>query len=65
MQASTIERYEPICHVVRRDNFLLALRKPPHEIPRKSLPAERLERAIGVTYRPVAERLPHTFLLGL
>jgi erythromycin esterase-like protein len=46
---------------VRTDNFLLPLRQPLKEIARRRLLAERLERAIGVIYRPETELQSHYF----
>jgi protein-L-isoaspartate(D-aspartate) O-methyltransferase len=44
---------------------LLPLRKPIQEITRKKLLAERLERAIGVIYRPETELQSHYFYASL
>jgi protein-L-isoaspartate(D-aspartate) O-methyltransferase len=60
-----IDSYERVCHEVNTDNFLLPLRKPPREITRKRLLAERLERAIGVIYRPEYELQSHYFYASL
>jgi protein-L-isoaspartate(D-aspartate) O-methyltransferase len=65
VQPSHIDSYERVCHDVRTDNFLLPLRNPLQEITRKKLLAERLERAIGVIYRPEAELLSHYFYASL
>ena len=65
VQPSHIDSYERVCHDVRTDNFLLPLRKPLQEITRKKLLAERLERAIGVIYRPEAELQSHYFYASL
>jgi erythromycin esterase-like protein len=48
--------YERLFHEVGVPNFLLSLRGS--EV---SLPAPRLERAIGVIYRPQTERMSHYF----
>ena len=61
VQSSHIDSYERICHEVATDNFLLPLRQPLKEITRKKLLAERLERAIGVIYRPETELQSHYF----
>ena len=61
VQPSHIDSYERICHEVASDNFLLPLRQPLKEITRKKLLAERLERAIGVIYRPETELQSHYF----
>jgi erythromycin esterase-like protein len=50
--------YERLFHDVGLDRFLLFLRDGPA---RKALWTERLERAIGVIYRPESERLSHYF----
>ena len=61
VQPSHIDSYERVFHEVRTDNFLLPLRKPLKEIARHRLLAERLERAIGVIYRPETELQSHYF----
>ena len=61
VQPSHIDSYERVCHEVKTDNFLLPLRKPLLQITRKKLLAERLERAIGVIYRPETELQSHYF----
>ncbi len=61
VQPSHIDSYERVCHEVQTDNFLLPLRKPLLQITRKKLLAERLERAIGVIYRPETELQSHYF----
>jgi len=60
-----IDSYERVCHEVNTDNFLLPLRKPLREITRNRLLAERLERAIGVIYRPEYELQSHYFYASL
>ena len=65
VQPSHIDSYERVCHEVQSDNFLLPLRKPLQEITRKKLLAERLERAIGVIYRPETELQSHYFYASL
>ena len=61
VQPSHIDSYERVCHEVQTDNFLLPLRKPIQQITRTKLLAERLERAIGVIYRPETELQSHYF----
>ncbi len=61
VQPSHIDSYERVCHEVATDNFLLPLRQTAKEITRKMLLAERLERAIGVIYRPETELQSHYF----
>lgn len=65
VRPSHIDSYERVCHEVATDNFLLPLRKPLKEITRKKLLAERLERAIGVIYRPETEMQSHYFYASL
>jgi erythromycin esterase-like protein len=48
--------YETLFHSAGHDAFLLPLRDSGEDIP-----AERLERAIGVIYRPETERFSHYF----
>ncbi|MGH9310430.1 MAG: erythromycin esterase family protein [Vicinamibacterales bacterium] len=50
--------YERLFHDVGMRRFLLLLREGPV---REALAADRLERAIGVIYRPESERLSHYF----
>jgi erythromycin esterase-like protein len=50
---------------VRTDNFRLPLRKPLRDITRNRLLTERLERAIGVIYRPDTELQSHYFYASL
>jgi protein-L-isoaspartate(D-aspartate) O-methyltransferase len=65
VQPSHIDSYERVCHEVHTDNFLLPLRNPLQQITRTRLMAERLERAIGVIYRPEAELQSHYFYASL
>ncbi len=65
VKPSHIDSYERVCHEVRTDNFLLPLRQPLREITRKQLLTERLERAIGVIYRPETELQSHYFYASL
>lgn len=50
--------YEKLFHELAAEHFWLNLRQP--EV-RQALPAERLERAIGVIYQPRTERQSHYF----
>lgn len=52
------ESYERLCHEADHANFLLSLREP--EV-LKRLSQPRLERAIGVIYRPETELASHYF----
>ena len=65
VQPSHIDSYERVCHEVNTDNFLLPLREPLKSITRKKLLPERLERAIGVIYRPETELQSHYFYASL
>lgn len=65
VQPSRIDSYERIFHDVHTDNFLLPLRYPLQELTRKKLLTERLERAIGVIYRPETELQSHYFYASL
>ena len=65
VQPSHIDSYERVFHEVKSDNFLLPLRKPLQKLTRKKLLQERLERAIGVIYRPETELQSHYFYASL
>lgn len=65
VRSSHIDSYEHVCHEVKTDNFLLPLRQPLQELTRKKLLPERLERAIGVIYRPETEMQSHYFYASL
>jgi protein-L-isoaspartate(D-aspartate) O-methyltransferase len=53
--------YEHLCHESGVPAFLLPLRIPAREAVREELMAPRLERAIGVVYRPDTELRSHYF----
>ncbi len=53
--------YERLCHDTGVANFLLPLRSPRDPELRRLLVEPRLERAIGVIYRPETERASHYF----
>ncbi len=53
--------YERLCHDSEVPAFLLHLRRPRREAVRAELEPPRLERAIGVIYRPESELLSHYF----
>jgi len=55
------ESYECLCRQAGIRRFLLDLRKGRHEDLRSSLARARLERAIGVIYRPETELASHYF----
>ena len=65
VRPSHIDSYERVCHEVGTDNFLLPLRRPVQAMVRQRLLAERLERAIGVIYRPESELQSHYFYASL
>jgi protein-L-isoaspartate(D-aspartate) O-methyltransferase len=60
-----VESYEHLCHEAAVPAFLLALRQPAREAVREELLAPRLERAIGVIYRPESELASHYFQASL
>jgi protein-L-isoaspartate(D-aspartate) O-methyltransferase len=55
------ESYERVCHEASVPAFALALREPRRDAVREELAAPRLERAIGVIYRPETELASHYF----
>jgi protein-L-isoaspartate(D-aspartate) O-methyltransferase len=55
------ESYEYLCHEARTPRFLLSLRTPFRDELREELRVPRLERAIGVIYRPETELQSHYF----
>jgi protein-L-isoaspartate(D-aspartate) O-methyltransferase len=57
--------YERLCHETGVPAFLLALRYPVHDSVREELASPRLERAIGVIYRPETELQSHYFQAAL
>jgi len=59
------ESYERLCHDAAVPAFLLALRHPVREAVCEELLAPRLERAIGVIYRPESELASHYFQASL
>ena len=59
------ESYERLCHDAAVPAFLLPLRDPVREAVREELRAPRLERAIGVIYRPESELASHYFQASL
>jgi protein-L-isoaspartate(D-aspartate) O-methyltransferase len=59
------DSYECLCHESGTKAFLLPLRQPRHPAVRDELLAPRLERAIGVIYRPETEMLSHYFQAAL
>jgi protein-L-isoaspartate(D-aspartate) O-methyltransferase len=61
VRPSNLESYERICHDTAVPAFHLHLRQPERPEVRAELEAPRLERAIGVIYRPETELLSHYF----
>jgi protein-L-isoaspartate(D-aspartate) O-methyltransferase len=55
------ESYERVFHLSGVPAFALHLREPDHPALRAELQPARLERAIGVVYRPQSERASHYF----
>lgn len=55
------ESYEHLMHLSEMDAFFLPLTKSPNRQLTSALATRRLERAIGVIYRPETERLSHYF----
>ncbi len=53
------ESYEALCHQVGQQRYLLDLRRGQHDELRRVLAEPRLERYIGVIYRPETERWSH------
>ena len=53
------DSYERLAHDSGIDRFLLDLREGRHDAARDALMAARLERFIGVIYRPDTERWSH------
>ena len=54
------QSYEGVCHLSGSQNFLVGLRKL-DDATKAALRTPRLERAIGVIYRPETERASHYF----
>jgi protein-L-isoaspartate(D-aspartate) O-methyltransferase len=59
------DSYEALCHQTDLRAFLLHLREPKLEDLKSELGPPRLERAVGVVYRPESERQSHYFLATL
>jgi protein-L-isoaspartate(D-aspartate) O-methyltransferase len=55
------QSYEWLCHETHRPQFMLPMRGPSTSSVRKKLAKPRLERAIGVIYRPETELASHYF----
>ncbi|HSJ10558.1 MAG TPA: erythromycin esterase family protein, partial [Longimicrobiales bacterium] len=65
VQPSHPRSYERLAHDSGVDNFLLHLRRPADRAVRERLIEQRLERAIGVIYRPETELQSHYFTASL
>jgi protein-L-isoaspartate(D-aspartate) O-methyltransferase len=59
------ESYEALCHAAAVPSFALPLRHPTRPEVRDELTPPRLERAIGVVYRPATELQSHYFHASL
>ena len=59
------DSYEHLMHLAEMDAFFLPLSKSPNQQLTTALASQRLERAIGVIYRPETERLSHYFEASL
>jgi protein-L-isoaspartate(D-aspartate) O-methyltransferase len=59
------ESYERLCHDAGTKAFLLPLREPGRDEVRAELAPARLERAVGVVYRPDTELQSHYFHASL
>jgi protein-L-isoaspartate(D-aspartate) O-methyltransferase len=57
--------YESLCHETREPRFMLSLREPGRAALLEGLAKPRLERAIGVIYRPETELQSHYFQAAL
>jgi protein-L-isoaspartate(D-aspartate) O-methyltransferase len=55
------DSYERLMHLSEMDSFFLPLTKSKNQQLTSALAARRLQRAIGVIYRPETERLSHYF----
>jgi protein-L-isoaspartate(D-aspartate) O-methyltransferase len=65
VRPSHARSYERLCHDAGTPRFRLPLRAPADPGVRTNLMAERLERAIGVIYRPDTELMSHYFRAAL
>ena len=65
VQPALEHSYEALCHHTGVSCFMLPLRKNRHHNLVEALRNERLERAIGVIYRPRTERQSHYFHASL
>jgi erythromycin esterase-like protein len=65
VRPSRSDSFEALCHGVGRERFLVDLRGAGDEALREDLREPRLERYIGVIYRPETERMSHYSLASL
>jgi protein-L-isoaspartate(D-aspartate) O-methyltransferase len=65
VRASHPQSYEYVCHTANVPAFVLPLRQPRRAEVREELSPPRLERAIGVVYRPDTEVQSHYFHASL
>jgi protein-L-isoaspartate(D-aspartate) O-methyltransferase len=65
VQPALERSYEWLCHAAGHPRFMLPLRHPASNALRRRLEEPRLERAIGVIYRPQTERASHYFQANL
>ena len=65
VRPSHVDSYERICHDTGRGAFIMHLRDPQRPELRDELGVPRLERAIGVIYRPETELQSHYFQASL
>ena len=65
VRPSHVDSYESLFHDTERPAFMLHLRDPSRPDVRAELLAQRLERAIGVVYRPETELASHYFYASL
>ena len=61
VRSSHTDSYEQVCHQSKVPKFMLPLRRDGRDDLRHELSTPRLERAIGVIYRPETERISHYF----
>ncbi|HBK08343.1 MAG TPA: erythromycin esterase [Acetobacteraceae bacterium] len=59
VRPSRADSYEALCHQIGHERFLLDLREGHQDAARRVLGPPRLERYIGVIYRPETERWSH------
>jgi protein-L-isoaspartate(D-aspartate) O-methyltransferase len=65
VQPALERSYEWLCHATGHPRFMLPLRNLAPDALRRRLEEPRLERAIGVIYRPETERASHYFQANL